>query len=57
MDSTGPWIIAGVSVLVMAAKQVINVIQLVNACMWLAEVDRAERRKKGLTRKISQKTK
>ena len=51
MDSTWPWIIAGVSSPVMAAKQVIHVWQLVKASKWLAEGDRAARAEQGLPRK------
>jgi len=51
MDSTIPWIIAGVSFPVMFGKQVINVIQLVKASKWLSEGDVAARRKAGLTPK------
>ncbi|KAK5050059.1 hypothetical protein LTR84_004179 [Exophiala bonariae] len=45
MDSTVPWIIAGVSAPVMAGKQVINVIQLIKASKWLGEGDVAARKK------------
>lgn len=48
MDSTVPWIIAGISAIPMAAKQFINVIQLVKASKWLAEGDLEQRRKLGL---------
>ena len=51
MDSTVPWIIAGVSFPIMAAKQIINVIQLVKASKWLAEVDVQQRKLQGLPRK------
>jgi CDP-diacylglycerol--inositol 3-phosphatidyltransferase len=51
MDSTVPWIIAGVCFPVMAFKQVLNVLQLVYACQWLAEGDREARRAAGLPRK------
>ncbi|KAL9617581.1 MAG: hypothetical protein Q9160_007651 [Pyrenula sp. 1 TL-2023] len=51
MDSTVPWILAVVSCPVMAAKQWINVIQLVKASRWLAEGDVANRRKQGLRKK------
>ena len=43
MDSTVPWILAGISAPVMLGKQIINVIQLVKASRWLAEGDRAAR--------------
>ena len=49
MDSFWPWVIAGVSFPIMAAKQFINVVQLVKACRWLAEGDVQTRREKGLT--------
>lgn len=48
MDSTVPWILAGISFPVMFGKQVINVIQLVKACKWLGEGDVAARRKAGI---------
>ena len=48
MDSTVPWILAGLSAPVMAGKQFINVIQLIKASKWLAEGDRAAREKAGL---------
>ncbi|KFA66619.1 hypothetical protein S40285_03085 [Stachybotrys chlorohalonatus IBT 40285] len=51
MDSFWPWMIAGVSLPVMAAKQFINVVQLVNASVLLAEADRKTRKAKGLPRK------
>ncbi len=44
MDSKGPWWLAGISILPMLGKQIINVIQLVQASKWLAEGDRAARR-------------
>ncbi len=49
MDSTVPWILAGVSAPVMAGKQFINVVQLVKASKWLAEGDRAARQKAGVS--------
>lgn len=55
MDSTVPWIIAGISFPIMAAKQIINVVQLVNACKGVAEVDIKTRREKGLPRPKSKK--
>lgn len=55
MDSTVPWIIAGVCFPIMAAKQIINVIQLVKASRWLAEGDIAARKAAGLPRKRKQK--
>lgn len=51
MDSTIPWILAGMSFPVMFGKQVINVIQLVNACKLLGESDVAARRKAGIAPK------
>lgn len=54
MDSTVPWILAGVSFPVMFGKQIINVIQLVKASKWLGEGDVAARRKAGITRKGKQ---
>ncbi|KAI1213636.1 CDP-alcohol phosphatidyltransferase-domain-containing protein [Annulohypoxylon truncatum] len=54
MDSTFPWILAGVSAPVMALKQFLNVVQLVKACRWLAEGDVDARKKAGLPRKKSE---
>lgn len=51
MDSTWPWIFAAVSSPVMAAKQILNVVQLVKASKWLAEGDIKTRRELGLPRK------
>lgn len=51
MDSTIPWILAGVSFPIMFGKQVINVVQLVKASKWLAEGDVEERRKRKLAKK------
>ncbi|MCJ1367226.1 CDP-diacylglycerol-inositol 3-phosphatidyltransferase [Acarospora aff. strigata] len=51
MDSTWPWIIAGVSFPVMAGKQFLNIVQLVKASRWLAEGDLETRKKQGLPRK------
>lgn len=51
MDSTVPWILAGISFPVMFGKQVINVIQLVKASKWLSEGDVAARRKAGIAPK------
>ena len=50
MDSTLPWILAAISSPVMAAKQVLNVVQLVKASKWLAEGDYKTRREQGLPR-------
>jgi len=55
MDSTVPWIIAGISLPVMAIKQWINVVQLVKASRWLAEGDVEMRRAAGLPRKPKMK--
>lgn len=50
IDSFWPWVITGVSAPVMFFKQVVNVVQLVNASKMLAEGDletrRANRNKK-----------
>ncbi len=51
MDSTVPWILAGVSFPVMFGKQVINVIQLVKASKWLGEGDIAARKKAGIAKR------
>ncbi|KIV87052.1 hypothetical protein PV11_02623 [Exophiala sideris] len=51
MDSTIPWIVAGVSAPVMFGKQVINVIQLVKASKWLSEGDVTARKKAGIAPK------
>ncbi|KAI1381330.1 CDP-alcohol phosphatidyltransferase-domain-containing protein [Hypoxylon crocopeplum] len=51
MDSTWPWIIAGISAPVMALKQFLNVLQLVKASRWLAEGDVKSRREAGLPKK------
>jgi len=50
LDSTVPWILAGISAPGMALKQYINVVQLINASKWLSEGDRAQRKKDGLPR-------
>jgi CDP-diacylglycerol--inositol 3-phosphatidyltransferase len=55
MDSTVPWIIAGISLPVMAAKQWINVVQLVKASRWLAEGDVEMRRAAGLPKRRKMK--
>ena len=44
IDSTIPWILAGISFPVMVGKQIINVIQMVKASRWLGEGDVAARR-------------
>jgi CDP-diacylglycerol--inositol 3-phosphatidyltransferase len=51
MDSFVPWIIAGVSAPVMAFKQYLNILQLIHACLWLAEGDIEARRAAGLPRR------
>lgn len=51
MDSFWPWVLAGVSFPIMAAKQILNVIQLVKASRWLAEGDTEVRRAQGLPRR------
>lgn len=56
MDSTVPWICMAVSAPIMAAKQYINIVQMVKASKWLAEGDRAARKAAGLPRKGSKKT-
>ncbi|KAI1139829.1 hypothetical protein F5Y05DRAFT_333896 [Hypoxylon sp. FL0543] len=55
MDSTFPWILAGISAPVMALKQFLNVLQMVKASRWLAEGDVNARRKAGLPKKKSAK--
>ena len=52
MDSFWPWVIAGVSSPVMAAKQFLNVVQLIKASKWLAEGDLDNRRAQGLPKKV-----
>ncbi|WEW54674.1 phosphatidylinositol synthase 1 (CDP-alcohol phosphatidyltransferase1) [Emydomyces testavorans] len=51
LDSFWPWVITGISAPVMAAKQFINVVQMVKASKWLAEGDLARRRRLGLPKK------
>ncbi|KAI0884874.1 CDP-alcohol phosphatidyltransferase-domain-containing protein [Annulohypoxylon maeteangense] len=51
MDSTFPWILAGVSAPIMALKQFLNVVQLVKASRWLGEGDVEARKKAGLPRR------
>lgn len=55
MDSTVPWIIAGVSLPIMLIKQILNIIQMVKASKSLADVDIKVRREKGLPRKVKAK--
>ncbi|KAJ4306694.1 phosphatidylinositol synthase 1 (CDP-alcohol phosphatidyltransferase1) [Collariella sp. IMI 366227] len=51
MDSFWPWVFAGITFPIMATKQIINVVQLVKACKWLAEGDLQARRAVGLPRR------
>ncbi|KAI0444457.1 CDP-diacylglycerol-inositol 3-phosphatidyltransferase-like protein PIS [Xylaria telfairii] len=44
MDSTWPWILAGISAPVMIIKNFLNILQLVKASKWLAEGDVQARR-------------
>ena len=55
MDSFWPWVFAAISSPVMAAKQILNVVQLVKASKWLAEGDIKTRREQGLPRKKKNK--
>jgi len=55
MDSTVPWILAGISFPVMFFKQFLNVVQLAKASRWLAEGDIELRRAAGLPRKRKNK--
>ncbi|KAI3320610.1 CDP-diacylglycerol-inositol 3-phosphatidyltransferase-like protein PIS [Xylariaceae sp. AK1471] len=50
MDSTWPWILAGISAPVMIIKNILNVVQLVKASKWLAEGDVKMRRAAGLAK-------
>ncbi|KAI1632322.1 CDP-diacylglycerol-inositol 3-phosphatidyltransferase-like protein PIS [Biscogniauxia mediterranea] len=50
MDSTWPWIIAGISAPIMAIKQFLNVIQLIKASKWLAEGDVKMRKDTGVVK-------
>ncbi|EER26866.1 CDP-diacylglycerol-inositol 3-phosphatidyltransferase [Coccidioides posadasii str. Silveira] len=50
MDSFWPWVITGISAPIMAAKQFINIVQMVKASKWLAEGDLARRRQLGLSK-------
>ena len=52
MDSTVPWIVAGISFPIMAGKQIINVVQMVKASKWLAEGDIEIRKQQGLPRPV-----
>lgn len=44
IDSFLPWVVTGISAPVMAFKQFVNVVQLVNASQWLVEGDLESRR-------------
>lgn len=44
LDSFWPWAITAISAPVMAFKQFVNIVQLVNASQWMAEGDLASRR-------------
>ncbi|CAJ2510751.1 Uu.00g063760.m01.CDS01 [Anthostomella pinea] len=58
MDSTFPWILAGISAPVMAIKQFLNIVQIVKASKWLAEGDVQMRKEAALPkRKKSRKSK
>ncbi|KAF7541227.1 hypothetical protein G7Z17_g11994 [Cylindrodendrum hubeiense] len=50
MDSFWPWVIAGISFPIMFGKQIINVVQLINASKGLADVDIKARKELGLPR-------
>ncbi|KAI1000492.1 hypothetical protein K3495_g7699 [Podosphaera aphanis] len=50
MDSFVPWVIAGISFPVMLAKQIINIVQLAKASIWLAQGDIEIRQEQGLPR-------
>ncbi|KAH7015322.1 CDP-alcohol phosphatidyltransferase-domain-containing protein [Ilyonectria destructans] len=50
MDSFWPWVIAGISFPIMFGKQIINVVQLINASKGLADVDIKARKAQGLPR-------
>jgi CDP-diacylglycerol--inositol 3-phosphatidyltransferase len=47
MDSSVPWALCIISLPVMAFKQYVNVVQLIEASAWLAEGDRRDRKKAG----------
>lgn len=50
LDSFWPSVLVKITFPVMAAKQLINIIQLVKASKWLAEVDIKSRKAKGLAK-------
>ncbi|KAI1766844.1 CDP-alcohol phosphatidyltransferase-domain-containing protein [Hypoxylon sp. FL1150] len=56
MDSTFPWVLAGISAPIMALKQFFNVLQLVKACKWLGEGDLEARRAAGLPKKVAKRS-
>ncbi|CAM1506239.1 Fc.00g058800.m01.CDS01 [Cosmosporella sp. VM-42] len=56
IDPFWPLVLVRVSFPVMAAKQFINVVQLVKASRWLAEADVRARKAKGLHRTVKSKT-
>ncbi|KAI6248188.1 CDP-diacylglycerol--inositol 3-phosphatidyltransferase [Erysiphe necator] len=51
MDSFVPWLVAGISFPVMLIKQIINVVQLAKASIWLAQGDVEIRKRQGLPRR------
>ncbi|RMZ91189.1 hypothetical protein DV736_g1589, partial [Chaetothyriales sp. CBS 134916] len=57
IDSTVPWVLAGITFPVMVGKQVINVIQMINASKMLGEGDLATRRATRRQAKLAAATK
>jgi CDP-diacylglycerol--inositol 3-phosphatidyltransferase len=51
MSSTVPWILCAISAPVMAFKQFVNIVQLIEASRWLAEGDRKMRKQAGFDKK------
>lgn len=51
MDSTVPWALCIISFPVMAFKQWVNIVQLREASMWLAEGDRRDRKAAGFDKR------
>jgi CDP-diacylglycerol--inositol 3-phosphatidyltransferase len=51
MDSSVPWALCIISLPVMAFKQYVNVVQLIEASAWLAEGDRRDRKKAGFDKR------
>lgn len=51
MDSTIPWVLAGISLPIMALKQWLNIVQLLKASQDLASLDVAARAARGLPKK------